>query len=378
MPSPLVRLIAIELVFGREGRPVACAHIFDCPPTTLFLGLDLDLPLAGGDDIEFVAFLEAQFLDQSLGQANRKAVAPSGDLHRTLHDIQKFMYIVEYISVEFKAPAGRHLCSQVGRRFRSDGIQGEGLARSYFTAPNRLSNEFDCTTGAAPMIWVASPAPSDTDGFSAGRVAARRVSGLAGSAGLAAATAGFGASLDVWRPGTNRVTAAFSLDAAVGGVVVVAAGATDAVACGGGGVVAVASALPMPILRPRFEKKPDFSAGAAVATRALAAGALTATTGSSCGEGAAASRFGFGGLTCPGIVPGAFAIASICSVVPSAPSDRPVDPSGIFAAKILFMPPSIPVFMRATGVPRETSLLYSAWSRASFSRTALTISSGIT
>src|SRR3954470_20458418 len=261
-----------------------------------------------------------------------------------------------------------------------DGSERLSGAPAYFTAPNRLSNEFDCTTGAAPMIWVASPAPSDTDGFSVGRVAARRVSGFAGSAGLAAATAGFGASfaasLDVSRPGTNRVTAAFSRDAAVGGVVVVAAGATDAVACGGG--VAVASALPTPILRPRLEKKPDFSGGAAVATRALAAGALTATTGSSCGEGAAASRFGFGGLTCPGIVPGAFAIASICKVVPSAPSDRPVEPSGIFAAKILFMPPSIPVFMRATGVPREISLLYSAWSRASFSRTALAISSGTT
>src|SRR3954447_9201739 len=153
------------------------------------------------------------------------------------------------------------------------------------------------------MICVASPAPSDTDGFSAGRVAARRVSGFGGSAGLVAATAGFGvsfaasfvASLDLSCPGTNRVTAAFSLDAAVDGVVDVAAGATDAVACGGG-VVAVVSVLPMPILRPRLEKKPDFSAGAAVATRVLAAGALTATTGSSCGEGAAASRFGFGGL----------------------------------------------------------------------------------
>src|SRR3954453_3712630 len=92
-----------------------------------------------------------------------------------------------------------------------DGSEKLSGAPVYFTAPNRLSNEFDCTTGAAPMIWVASPAPSDTDGFRAGRVAARRVSGFAGSAGLAAATAGFGASLDVSRPGTKRVTAAFSL-----------------------------------------------------------------------------------------------------------------------------------------------------------------------
>src|SRR6476620_5192571 len=132
------------------------------------------------------------------------------------------------------------------------------------------------------MICVASLAPSDTDGFSAGRVAARRVSGFTGSAGLAAATAGFGVSLDVSRPGTNLVTAAFSLDVAVGGVAGAVVGATDAVACGGG-VVAVVSAVPRPILRPRLEKKPpdDFSlVGAAAATRVVAAGALTATTGS--------------------------------------------------------------------------------------------------
>src|SRR6185312_11847966 len=92
------------------------------------------------------------------------------------------------------------------------------------------------------------------------------------------------------------------------------AGATDAVACGDG-VVAVVSAVLMPILRPRLEKKPpDFSA---VATRVLVAGALTATTGSSCGVAATGSKFGFGGLTVPGIVPGAFDIASICSVLPS-------------------------------------------------------------
>ena len=72
----------------------------------------------------------------------------------------------------------------------------------YFTAPNRLSNEFDDTTGAAPMICVASLAPSDTDGFSAGRVAARRVSGLAGSGGFTATT-DFGA----WGCGAGFATA---------------------------------------------------------------------------------------------------------------------------------------------------------------------------
>src|SRR4051794_41508879 len=68
-----------------------------------------------------------------------------------------------------------------------DGSERLSGAPVYFTAPNRLANEFDWTTGAAPMIWVASPAPSDTDGFSVGRVAARRVSGFAGSAGVGGA-----------------------------------------------------------------------------------------------------------------------------------------------------------------------------------------------
>src|SRR4051812_49990617 len=76
-----------------------------------------------------------------------------------------------------------------------DGSKRLSGAPVYFTAPNRLSNEFDCTTGAAPMIWVASPAPSDTDGFSVGRVAARRVSGFTGSAGFGAATTRLRASL---------------------------------------------------------------------------------------------------------------------------------------------------------------------------------------
>src|SRR5947209_8485983 len=149
--------------------------------------------------------------------------------------------------------------------------KGERFPPAYFTAPKRLSNEFDCTTGAAPASCVPSAAPSDTEGFRAGRVAASLVSGLAGSGGFTAAT-DFGASLDVSRLGTKRVTAAFSRDAAVDGVVVVADGATDAVACGVVVVVAVVSVL-MPILRPRLAKKPpDFSAGWAVATRVLVAG----------------------------------------------------------------------------------------------------------
>src|SRR4051794_29785053 len=122
-----------------------------------------------------------------------------------------------------------------------DGSERLSGAPVYFTAPNRLSNEFDCTTGAAPMIWVASPAPSDTDGFSVGRVAARRVSGFTGSAGLAAATAGFGASfaasLGVSRPRTNPGTPAFSPGAAGGGGVLLAARAAGARGRGGGGAV---------------------------------------------------------------------------------------------------------------------------------------------
>src|SRR5215468_684844 len=133
-----------------------------------------------------------------------------------------------------------------------------GLSNPYFTAPNRLSNEFDDITGAAPAscasLLPAAAALSDTDGFSGGRDAATLASAGFGSAGLAAATglavslgASF-ASFAVPCPGTNRVTAAFSLDAAVGGVAVAVVA--------GGDVVAVVSAVPMPILRARPEKKP--------------------------------------------------------------------------------------------------------------------------
>src|SRR4051812_50170062 len=102
-----------------------------------------------------------------------------------------------------------------------DGSKRLSGAPVYFTAPNRLSNEFDCTTGAAPMIWVASPAPSDTDGFSVGRVAARRVSGFAGSAGFGAAKTRLGASLPAFLggspPRTNRGPPALRPGACGGG-----------------------------------------------------------------------------------------------------------------------------------------------------------------
>ena len=61
----------------------------------------------------------------------------------------------------------------------------------------------------------------------------------------------------------------------------------------------------------------------------------------------------------------------------SPPSERPVLPSGTRAANTLFMPPSMPVLIRATGVPFEISLAVSAASACCFSRTASATSSGI-
>src|SRR5437899_2214991 len=102
----------------------------------------------------------------------------------------------------------------------------EAAGAPHFTAPNRLSNEFDDTTGAAPASWLpplaASLAPSDTDGFSAGRVAARRVSGLAGSGGFTATT-DFGA----WGCGAGLAAATAGLAGAAGAAA--AAGGAEAV-----------------------------------------------------------------------------------------------------------------------------------------------------
>ncbi|WP_141343358.1 MULTISPECIES: pentapeptide repeat-containing protein [Bradyrhizobium] len=232
-----------------------------------------------------------------------------------------------------------------------------------------MSNELVCTTGAEPASWV------DDDG--------------AGAAAAAVVTAGFGAGLAACfgsALGATRTTDC--------GLASATFGLAGAAAAGAGAVVLLASAVPpIPTLRAKLEKKPsdlsevdlseadlseaDLSDAFAEATRVLADDAVddvVATTGSSCWT----ARLGFGGLTVPGIVPGARASDIEASAWLSPPSERPVFPSGIFEAKIAFMPPSMPVLRRATGVPLDTSLAVSAASFCSFSCTALAISSGIT
>ena len=142
----------------------------------------------------------------------------------------------------------------------------------------------------------AAAAVSLTDGFSAGLAVACRV-----SAGLAS---GLASGL-----GATRTTDGCGLASATLGF---------AAAGGGGALAGVASALrPMPTLRARLEKKPSdcCGAGAAAATRVggveeVVGGVeevvATATTGSS-----GCARFGFGGLTVDGMVPGARVSASV-------------------------------------------------------------------
>ena len=150
--------------------------------------------------------------------------------------------------------------------------RADSVRACYFTAPKRLSNEFDDTIGAEPVTWAAAGAgdaaavaeASVAEGFSAGLTAACLV-----STGLAS---GFGATRTT--DGCGLASATFGLG-------------------GGGALAGVASAVPpMPTLRARLEKKPsDFSAGAAEATR-VAGGAddvvATAAAGSS---GCARFRF---------------------------------------------------------------------------------------
>src|SRR6185369_5188441 len=123
---------------------------------------------------------------------------------------------------------------------------------------------------------------SETDGFSAGAAGLAATcfgSGCFGAAGAAAVARAIGAGAGL--------LSAFGLAAA-------------------GGALAVVSEPPRPTLRARLEKKPSDScagccAGVAAATRVAGAEAGAATTRCS----SSAVSFGFGGLTCEGIVPGA-------------------------------------------------------------------------
>ena len=83
--SPFVRLVTIEAVVGGEG-PLARAHVFQRLLSTPAL-LHHDLTLCGAHDVDFVADLEAHFLDELLGKPDREAVASFRNLHDCLRDI---------------------------------------------------------------------------------------------------------------------------------------------------------------------------------------------------------------------------------------------------------------------------------------------------
>src|SRR5260370_13353984 len=178
---------------------------------------------------------------------------------------------------------------------------------AYFTAPKRLSNEFDDTIGADPATRLSSAAGkgagaaeavSEADGFSAGLAAACLVSAFG-------APAGCGVSVRL-----ASITFGFA-----GG-----SGAVPAVLA----VLAVASAVPpMPTLRARLLKNPsDCAFGAAFATRvgpAVGAGAAAAIFGSCGARGSRLSDGARGGLAAAGMVPGAPAIESSEKLGPSRP-----------------------------------------------------------
>src|SRR5690348_4509224 len=102
MPSSFVGLIPIKFITFRQG-PVEFGETVERALALGFLGLDLNGAIAGGDDVQFVAFLQAEPLDQRLGQPDGKAVTPFGYLHRSLHDIHLNLYIIYWISWPFKA-----------------------------------------------------------------------------------------------------------------------------------------------------------------------------------------------------------------------------------------------------------------------------------
>src|SRR5260370_41370086 len=139
---------------------------------------------------------------------------------------------------------------------------------AYFTAPKRLSNEFDDTIGADPATRLsfaagagagAAEAVSEADGFSAGLAAACLASAFGAAAGC----------------GVSVRLASITFGFAGGGGAVLA-------------VLAVASAVPpIPTLRARLLKNPsDCAFGAAFATRVgpVAGGGAPVPTLWSCGR----------------------------------------------------------------------------------------------
>jgi hypothetical protein len=237
------------------------------------------------------------------------------------------------------------------------GDSGPATRSRDLAAEDRFSNELACTIGCEPATVSFAVAAGafelpESDGFNDGWAAACLVSD-------------FGAIFDADASGCCGSWCLASL--------ILGFAATER---GWGGAPAVASAVapPRPTLWARRLKKPSecaSDAAEAAWVEEVVPGAIDATSGSS-GE-VTGPR---GGLTVAGMVPGGRDSANDCPGSPA--SDSPVLPLGTLAANTRFMPPSIPVFNRATGVPRAISLAISASSACSFARTGRATSSGMT
>jgi hypothetical protein len=98
--SPFVGLVAIEAIALRK-RPVACGHPIQCPAALVFRDFDLAPAIARGYHVQLVAFLQSEFFDQGLGEANRQTVTPPENLHFWLHAIP-YKYVITEDIIEFK------------------------------------------------------------------------------------------------------------------------------------------------------------------------------------------------------------------------------------------------------------------------------------
>src|SRR5229473_6197132 len=213
---------------------------------------------------------------------------------------------------------------------------------------NRLSNEFGDTIGCAPATMpslagaAAGGGGSASAGFRGGRAAACFVvSGFGVAAAACFVVSGFG----VAAAAVFGTEATWSLRLAS-----MIFGFAGTAGCG---LAAAVSAAPRPTLRARLLKKlSDCAFGAADATRVAGAGAGASEAASGSSGDVTGPR---GGLTWEGMVPGARESATSDRPCPSPPSDSPVLPSGSLEANTLFMPPSMPVLLRATGVPLAIS-----------------------
>ena len=79
-------------------------HPFDCPQPALVF-CDDDAILRPGDDLQPIIRFEPEILDQRFRQPDSQAVAPFGDPHHLLQDIQGIIDIICGDQAGFKAAA---------------------------------------------------------------------------------------------------------------------------------------------------------------------------------------------------------------------------------------------------------------------------------